>query len=135
MDEPKMGDKAICSMCDAEIEYIGPYWRHTGKHQPRHPATPKQEGQAPLQPIAGSIWAQQLSPRELIQVEHALDYESHHSGAGIPGHNHIMLIAKLARLLDAQPKAQQSAKTQKIVWSESNQCWCDVITGVRVDPH
>ncbi len=41
MNEQKLGDRATCKMCSGEIEYIGPYWRHVGEHQPRHPATPK----------------------------------------------------------------------------------------------
>ena len=43
MSDPKLGDKAVCSACGAEIEYIGPYWRHTGARQPRHIATPKRD--------------------------------------------------------------------------------------------
>lgn len=129
MDEPKTGDRATCSMCGAEIEYVGPYWRHVGENQPRHPAMPKEEGQAPLQPF----WFTQLDAREQAQVRHALAYDTHHSRAGIPGHNHIMLIAKLTRMLDAQP-----AKIQKVAWSgprdgTSGGYWRDLETGVRVD--
>lgn len=39
MKNPQLGDKAICKMCDKEIEYVGSYWRHIGL-QPRHPAQP-----------------------------------------------------------------------------------------------
>jgi len=32
----KLGDKARCRFCDAEIEYMGKHWRHTviGFHKP-----------------------------------------------------------------------------------------------------
>lgn len=40
--KPKIGQKSICKMCGKEIEYIGPYWRHT-TYSPRHPATPRDE--------------------------------------------------------------------------------------------
>ena len=36
---PELGDKSTCRMCGEEIEYIGPYWRHT-QSNPRHPALP-----------------------------------------------------------------------------------------------
>lgn len=39
--EPKLGQKATCKACGKEIEYIGPYWRHT-TYSPRHPAEPKE---------------------------------------------------------------------------------------------
>lgn len=39
--EYKMGDKAICKMCDHEIVFIGPYWDHVGEWKPRHPGLPK----------------------------------------------------------------------------------------------
>ena len=45
-------------------------------------------------------WIAALEKREQSQVFHALDYATNHSAAGVPGHNHIMLIAKLARLLN-----------------------------------
>lgn len=45
-------------------------------------------------------WITALDKREQSQVFHALDYATNHSTAGVPGHNHIMLIAKLARLLN-----------------------------------
>lgn len=38
---PAMGDKATCKSCGKAIEYVGPYWRHLGENQPRHPAIPK----------------------------------------------------------------------------------------------
>jgi len=40
LSEPELGTRAICSLCDKEIEYIGPYWRH--RHgTPRHIPVPK----------------------------------------------------------------------------------------------
>jgi len=45
-------------------------------------------------------WRDKLSPRELAQVSHACDYATNHSSAGVPGHNHLLLIAFLAQLLD-----------------------------------
>jgi hypothetical protein len=38
----KMGQKAVCKSCGKEIEYVGPYWRHT-TYSPRHIAIPKEE--------------------------------------------------------------------------------------------
>lgn len=38
--EIKIGTKSTCKSCGKEIEYIGPYWRHTGEQQPRHIAIP-----------------------------------------------------------------------------------------------
>lgn len=40
-----------------------------------------------------------LETRELARVHHALEYEDHHQFAGIPGHGHFLLIAKLAKAL------------------------------------
>jgi hypothetical protein len=93
----KMGDKSTCQMCGAEIEYVGPYWRHTGDKQPRHPAMPIEQGQAPGQP---KHWFTQLTPRDQEQVRHARDYAQTYASAGAPGHSQFLLIAKLADLLD-----------------------------------
>lgn len=41
--EPQKGARTTCSMCNETIEYIGPYWRHIGEIQPRHPALPAGE--------------------------------------------------------------------------------------------
>lgn len=105
-NEPKMGDRAICALCGKEIEYVGPYWRHTGEIQPRHPATPKVENQAPLQPG----WTRELDSREWSQVLHAQAYARNHQGAGAPGHGQFLLIAKLARLLDEHESHEQGAQ-------------------------
>lgn len=48
MDGPKFGEKAICKMCGKHIIYVGPYWKHIGKLQPRHPAQPEDE----IEPLA-----------------------------------------------------------------------------------
>ncbi len=45
-------------------------------------------------------WMHDLESRELTQVLHALEYDQHFKSAGVPGHNHLLLIAKLARMLD-----------------------------------
>lgn len=51
-------------------------------------------------------WMLDLDKRERTQVMHALDYATSYSSAGVPGHNHIMLIAKLARILDSKERAR-----------------------------
>jgi hypothetical protein len=42
MKKIKMGTKSTCKVCGHEIEYVGPYWRHTGDWQPRHIAAPQE---------------------------------------------------------------------------------------------
>lgn len=92
-----------------------------------------EQNQAPYQPA----WTKELEPREWSQVLHAQAYAKNHIGAGAPGHGQFLLIAKLAALLDAQeskgPGPDPTARTQKIIWDETNRCWRDVITGVRVE--
>jgi hypothetical protein len=51
-------------------------------------------------------WIAALEPRERTQVMHALNYATSYSSAGIPGHNHVMLIAKLARMLNKAERPQ-----------------------------
>ncbi len=46
-------------------------------------------------------WMRGLDPRELAQVYHAISYAKDYAHAGVPGHSQHMLIAKLAKLLDA----------------------------------
>lgn len=36
---PKLGSKSTCKDCGKEVEYVGPYWRHT-TYSPRHMAIP-----------------------------------------------------------------------------------------------
>lgn len=45
-------------------------------------------------------WRQQLDTREAAQVTHATEYATKHHIAGIVGHGQVLLIAKLAALLD-----------------------------------
>lgn len=82
-------------------------------------------------------WADGLDPREQAQVRHAREYAERHNTAGAPGHGQFILIAKLADMLDVREQAITFAKgkpvIQKIAWSEADQCWRDVMTGVRVD--
>ena len=52
---PKLGDLAICSMCGAQIMFVGPYWDHQGKNKPRHPATPQVKEPIP--------WEQRMQER------------------------------------------------------------------------
>jgi hypothetical protein len=93
-----VGDKAICAGCGAAIVFVGPYWDHIGEIKPRHPALPKLPVEtAPLQPN----WTKQLDSREWSQVLHAQSYAQNHSSAGAPGHGQFLLIAKLAKMLDA----------------------------------
>lgn len=47
-------------------------------------------------------WMDELEPRERAQVFHALDYQKNHAAAGIAGHGQLILIAKLARMVDRQ---------------------------------
>lgn len=47
-------------------------------------------------------WTRELDAREWSQVLHAQVYARDHLGAGAPGHGQFVLIAKLARLLDAR---------------------------------
>ena len=45
-------------------------------------------------------WMHDLEPRELAQVYHAIAYDKDYRSAGVPGRNHLILIAKLTRMLD-----------------------------------
>jgi hypothetical protein len=90
-------------------------------------------------------WKGDLSVREQIQIAHAEAYAKSWSDAGIPGHNHIMLIAKLSALLEDAvsrfgyaPGAAPPVKVQKVAWSGPRDgspggCWRDLETGVRVE--
>lgn len=35
-----IGDTAVCRSCGKKIFYVGPYWQHEGKAQPRHIGQP-----------------------------------------------------------------------------------------------
>lgn len=89
-------------------------------------------------------WKGDLSVREQIQIAHAEAYAKNWSDAGIPGHNHIMLIAKLTKKLDdmelsgAVPDKTPPVKVQKVAWDGPRDggpggCWRDLETGVRVE--
>jgi hypothetical protein len=47
-----------------------------------------------------STWIDRLTTREHAQIVHARHYAEQFSSAGVPGHNHLLLIAKLADMLD-----------------------------------
>jgi uncharacterized protein len=55
MNTPNIGTKSTCQACKKEIEYIGPYWRHTGAWQPRHIALPNQDDNGPKHPRRAAI--------------------------------------------------------------------------------
>ncbi len=46
-------------------------------------------------------WKGDLSEREQLQIKHACAYARSWSDSGVPGHGQFMLIAKLAKKLDA----------------------------------
>lgn len=50
-------------------------------------------------------WRGELSEREQLQVEMSEFYADRFSPAGVPGHTLMMLVAKLARLLDGSYKS------------------------------
>lgn len=81
-------------------------------------------------------WADELEPREWAQVDHAMYYAEHYANAGAPGHSQFMLIAKMAQQLNAREHAiiatVRPPVVQKVAWSESDKCWRDVVTGVKV---
>lgn len=45
-------------------------------------------------------WFHKLTDREQQVASHAIHYAENYPSAGIPGSNHILLIAKLVELLD-----------------------------------
>jgi hypothetical protein len=45
-------------------------------------------------------WRDKLDQRQLVQVNHATEYAEQFASAGVPGHNHLLLIAKLVEILD-----------------------------------
>jgi hypothetical protein len=81
-------------------------------------------------------WTTELDARELAQVQHAQDYAERHASAGAPGHGQFLLIAKMARQLEAREHAilatVRTPVIQQVAWSESDTCWRDVRTGVKV---
>jgi len=75
----------------------------------------------------------QLDQRELAQVLHARHYAEHFAHAGAPGHGQFLLIAKLSQMLDEAWAKAAPPRVQKLVRDETNNCWRDVITGVKVE--
>lgn len=76
-------------------------------------------------------WWKGLDARELAQVDHALDYAERFANAGVPGHGQFILIAKLARQIQALD-AIKNKDAQRVVWDDTIHGWRDVVTGVRV---
>jgi hypothetical protein len=71
--------------------------------------------------------SQQLDPREQLILAHARTYVKLYASAGIPGSNHILLIAKLAGIIDAL----QAAATET---TEEEHSRPDQESGIPRDP-
>jgi hypothetical protein len=66
-----------------------------------------------------------LNEREKLIVLHARNYAKNYAEAGIPGSNHILLIAKLAALLD-EANANPETKEDSSLWGrppERDESW------------
>ncbi len=81
-----------------------------------------------------------FDPREDAQIEHARHYRDNFSHAGAPGHGQFLLIARLADLLsDAvsrfgyAPDTSPPVHIKKVSWSDTDKCWRDLMTGVKVE--
>ncbi len=70
MSEFTTGQRAACSACGREIEYVGPYWRHIGL-QPRDPATPGAAQPLPTKPQAFAPLPWRLAYEAAATVEDA----------------------------------------------------------------
>lgn len=79
---------------------------------------------------AHGAWYALLSPREQATIDHALTYALNYAHAGVPGHSAHLLIAKLATELDKPA----DAVWRHAHWDEDCKCWCDIETGVKVNP-
>jgi hypothetical protein len=81
-------------------------------------------------------WMNELDAREAAQVEHAMDYADRHAASGAPGHGQFLLIAKMARQLEEREHAIvatiRTPVVQQVAWSETDKCWRDLMTGVKV---
>ena len=79
-------------------------------------------------------WQEALDQREHTHLRFCLEYADHFAH-GAPGHLDLMLIAKLARLLDRPLPIPQHVC--KVSWSIDPKTgvgiWRDLITGVRVE--
>lgn len=83
---------------------------------------------------AAPLQMETLDERELAQVRHAEHYAEHFSAAGIPGHSQLLLIAKLARMVEALRTAPPSGeRVIKLMWDQGSNCYRDIMTGVKVD--
>lgn len=82
-------------------------------------------------------WLTELDAREAAQVQHAMDYADRHASAGAPGHGQFLLIAKMAKQLEAREHAiiatVRTPVIQQVAWQEADKTWRDVQTGVRVE--
>jgi len=82
-------------------------------------------------------WFYQLSDREKLSVQHAVDYSNQYAESHITGHSQFMLIAKLVELLNERENVilltQHKVVVQQIVWDKDNVCWRDILTGVRTE--
>lgn len=82
-------------------------------------------------------WIYDLDDREKLSVQHASDYARLYAGAGIPGHSLLMLIDKMAKLLNEREHAllnvHSEVVVQQIVYSSADNCWKDVLTGIRTE--
>lgn len=85
-----MGDRAICRLCGIEIEYVGPYWRHT-QWNGRHPGEPEDAaGVTTLRCADCGLPFARIEDGELV-------VESRHHGEK---HVNRVAVAELVRLAD-----------------------------------
>jgi hypothetical protein len=82
-------------------------------------------------------WSDVMDEKEKKLIQHATDYARLYPDAGVPGQAHYLLIAKMVDILVsfdyAITQAQGKIVKQQVVWSENDQCWRDIITGVRTE--
>lgn len=82
----------------------------------------------------------QLTDRERDQMHACEAYAQQFAASGLPGHGLFMLVAKMSVLLEDAvsrfgyaPDRSPPIRVQKVVWSEADNCWRDLETGVRVE--
>lgn len=82
-------------------------------------------------------WMAELDAREAAQVQHAMDYADRHTSAGAPGHGQFLLIAKMAKQLEAREHAilatVRTPVIVKVMWDDTSKSYRDIMTGVRVE--
>lgn len=85
--------------------------------------------------VAGeAYWTDNLDTREIAQIKHATAYAANYSEAGVPGHSQFMLINKLVKLLDLHyTYIPEKPRVITVAWSQEEQCWRDLMTGVKVE--